>query len=254
MSIKKAQIGVFVVVATILVIIFAFIFTFTKSDVLVSKLDEKEVKFFLDSCYKSSFKNSVKVVSFNGGIFYPYENFSYDKIEDFLDYSFYMNRIDNYDLTLDISQIEENISEGIYFYFKSCIDDHSYLNITASKENFTITTKITENSILSNSKIPVRVSDGYKDLYFTKFDYGEDTNVLYRYYRASKVISKEIFSESGMYCISCINDVIESYNLKYLQKKNVVGNISIITIILSDEKSRYAYYGNRYILMGDQQK
>ena len=181
---EKGQVTIFVIIAILLIAIVALLLTLSPVFRNVNQAGEENPKNFIQTCLEDSIKDSVEIISTQGGSIEPENYFLYN--DDKLQYLCYTNEY--YQLcTMQIPFLREHIQDEITENIKSDVD--SCFN--SLKENYK-DSQLTEGDIkveLLPNKIVTTISSSFT---FTKKEKTERVEMF------SVVINNNLYELSSI--------------------------------------------------------
>jgi hypothetical protein len=222
---KRGQITVFIIIAIIIVVIIALIFIFSNNKIKPDYSNDPSYNLVKD-CLENTGEQALSYIGDSGGYYYIPE-----KSTDF-GTPYYFSIDKNLIPTKENVEIETsrfmNERGSLCGYF----EDSQFKVI--SRGNISTKTTINNDSVEINVKYPITVEKENKKISYEEFNIEIPARVGIMYNAAKDYIKGQVDNPSGI-CITCINNVANKYDVKFITYN--YDNETIIFNII-DEKTK----------------
>jgi len=203
---RSGQISIFIIIAIIVVVLIGII-ALVKQENLNPGYSNDESYNYISGCLEQTGEHALGYIGDMGGYYYiPEKSTDYGT-----PYYFY----DNKNIIPTLKNVENEISKFVNLRGSLCgyIENTQYKVI--SRGNVTTKTKIYDDKVEMNIKYPITVEKGDKKMSYQNFNIVIPGRVGILY-NASKEYIEEQTQNPGGICISCINDLANKYNIKFI--------------------------------------
>lgn len=238
---KNSQLSVFVSIALLLILIslLAINYDFNSNNISVSN-QKNNVNFFIDSCFKNSYFDTIRNLGVNSG-YYLIDNISEDEfmslnLKKFLYFENGKTNLPSKNF------IQTEISKGVMNQFSLCLKNSSYdLSFNFNPNEFE--TLIQDGGIYSISYSPIKYSDNKESFTLSRFSFQDSQSSFLKLYNFSIDFSLEQSNYSDMVCNSCLLRESNKYDVRYIKDNYYIGDdIAVFYTVFLDSKD-YEFKG-----------
>ena len=230
---KKGQVTIFIIIAVVIIFL-GVAFFIVKGNVSKEKTistEETLISQHVMSCLEGSLEEVLFINGLQGGYYYlPKDSLAhfFDNLPLNSSIPYYLSEGKSYVPSKEV--FEEQLSLGVEDKFKECLNFSKFptSEISYSFEDLRINHFIEDKKIKLEVKFPISVEAPVSSFLLGDFK----TEVLSNYldfYKVSRELTKEQISHLDDFCVSCVYDLSEDYNLT-ISTTEIAGDFEYIII------------------------
>ncbi len=226
---KRGQLTIFILVAVVLVLIIIGVFLMfgyvrTPSGNGVGTVEE--VRDFIYDCVDSTSKESLIVVSFQGG-YYRQPNLVFSYSPTFFPYYYYEGQIN----LPTITGIESELGDYFSDRMVECLDSARFSNIDLSYSNPRTEVILTKDNVYFEIDMAVDLDSEGQMMTIDLRDFSVNHNSsLYEIYEVAEYITLTHEEDAEFYCMNCVSEMLYERDLYMYTFPTIVEDVTGVMI------------------------
>lgn len=203
---KRGQVTIFIVIAILIIAVFAIYLTINRGATsTTSDVSSDPVYIFVQDCIEEGGKEAIYEVSDNGGYNYLPE------LANDLDYPYYY--INQTPHVPSKSFIEDELSLYLEGYIKDCVRDFdNFPDLNIRQRDIEVKTLIKENEVVFETNFPIQIMKGEEKIIFQ--DFGKNiVNARLGALHQSALEFIEQQSNEETICLSCLSKITDEKDI-----------------------------------------